>query len=58
MRDDRVDPATFLIPTSFARLDERAVERFMKFTQAISKMKKAMIEKIYTYVILLFGSNS
>ncbi len=38
MRDDRVDPATFLIPTSFARLEERAVERFMKFTQAISKM--------------------
>src|SRR5664279_3766466 len=45
MRFDLKDPATFLIPTSFARLAERAVDRFMKFTQAISKMKMAMMEK-------------
>src|SRR6478735_12759422 len=58
MRSTRDEPATFLIPTSFARLAERAVDRFMKFTQAISKMKIAMIEKIYTYVIFPFTSNS
>src|SRR5450755_3991615 len=45
---DRSEPATFLIPTSFARLAERAVERFIKLTQAISKIKMAITEKIYT----------
>ena len=40
------EPNTFLIPTSFARLDERAVERFIKFTQAINKISKAIAEKI------------
>src|SRR4030095_11933973 len=48
IRLERNDPATFLIPTSFARFAERAVDKFIKFTQAISKMKKAITEKIYT----------
>src|SRR4051812_20473889 len=48
MRCERNEPATFLMPTSFARLAERAVERFIKFTQAISKIKIAITEKIYT----------
>src|SRR5271165_6738402 len=45
----RGDPNTLRTPTSRARFDERAVERFMKFTQAISKMNMATAEKIYTY---------
>ena len=48
MRLERDDPATFLIPTSFARLADRAVDKFIKFTQAMSKMKIAIKEKIYT----------
>ena len=48
IRCERNEPATFLIPTSFARLAERAVERFIKFTQAINKIKMAITEKIYT----------
>ena len=48
IRCDRNEPATFLMPTSFARLAERAVERFIKFTQAMSKIKTAITEKIYT----------
>src|SRR5882672_6579545 len=46
MRLERSEPATFRMPTSFARLAERAVDRFIKFTQAISKIKMAIIEKI------------
>ncbi len=46
IRCERNEPATFLIPTSFARLAERAVERFIKFTHAINKMKIAITEKI------------
>src|SRR6478735_1595514 len=46
MRCERSEPATFLIPTSLARLAERAVERFIKFTQAINKIKMATTEKI------------
>ena len=46
MRCERNEPATFLMPTSFARFAERAVERFMKFTQAINKIKTAITEKI------------
>ena len=40
------EPNTFLTPTSFARLDERAVERFIKLTQAINKIRIAIKEKI------------
>src|SRR5215831_5540323 len=54
----RSEPRTFRTPTSFARLEERAVERFIKLTQAMSKMKIAMAEKMYTYWILLFAPNS
>ena len=35
----RAEPNTFRTPTSFARFDERAVDRFMKLTQAISSIK-------------------
>ena len=42
------EPNTFLTPTSFARFDERAVARFIKFTQAMNNMNKAIAEKIYT----------
>ena len=48
MRCKRNEPATFLMPTSFARLAERAVERFMKFTHAMNKINTAITEKIYT----------
>src|ERR1044071_3271358 len=48
-----VDPVTFRIPTSFALLDALAVERFIKFTQARRMMNKAMLPKMYTYLILL-----
>src|SRR5688572_11163575 len=43
------EPNTLRTPTSLARLADRAVDRFIKFTQAISKMKNAMAENIYTY---------
>ena len=39
-------PKTFLTPISTARLDDRAVERFIKFTQAINKVTNAMAIKI------------
>ncbi len=42
----RADPKTFLIPTSFALPADLAVERFMKFTQAISRMKRATAENM------------
>ncbi len=42
-------PNTFLIPTSFARLAERAVVRFIKLIQAISKINNATAENMYTY---------
>src|ERR1700722_975070 len=44
----RGDPSTFLMPTSLARLADRAVDRFMKLIQAINRMNKAMAEKMYT----------
>src|ERR1700722_12872702 len=36
IRDFRSAPSTLRTPTSTERLDERAVERFIKFMQAIS----------------------
>ena len=45
------DPSTFLMPTSFALLDDCAVLRFIKFTQASIMMNKAIAEKMYTYLI-------
>ena len=44
----RGDPSTFLTPTSRARFDERAVDKFMKLTQAISNINMAIAEKMYT----------
>ena len=40
-------PNTFRIPTSAERFEERAVDRFMKLMQAISKVNKAMEARIY-----------
>ncbi len=48
----RVEPATFLIPTSFALRDACAVERFMKLIAAINTIRMAMLPKIIRY----FGS--
>ena len=39
-------PTTLRMPTSRARLAERAVARFIKLMQAITKTKIAIIEKI------------
>jgi hypothetical protein len=50
-----VAPTTFLKPTSLERLEERAVARLMKLTQAMISMKKAMTEKIVTYLISPLG---
>ena len=46
------DPSVFLTPTSFALFSERAVERFMKLTQAISNMINAMMVNSRTYSIM------
>ena len=48
---DRMAPTTFRIPTSFARFAERAVARFIKLIQAISKIKMATMVKRRTYSI-------
>ncbi len=40
-------PTTLRIPISFARVSDRAVERFMKFVHAIKSIKIATAEKIY-----------
>src|SRR5580658_3779855 len=42
----RGEPSTLRTPTSRARLADRAVERFIKLTQAMSRTKRAMAEKI------------
>src|ERR1017187_1118762 len=52
-------PNTFLTPTSFARLAEDAVERFIKLMQAINKIKMAIAKKIYTsWILPLIPSSS
>ena len=45
----RCAPIDFLMPTSLALSAERAVERFIKLIQAISKTTKAMMQKICWY---------
>src|SRR5579863_4674297 len=47
-RSLRLDPSTFRTPTSRLRPAERAVERFMKLTQANSRIKTAIIMNIRT----------
>ena len=42
----RPAPSTLRIPTSRARLVARAVARFIKLIQAISRMKNAIIDKM------------
>src|SRR4030095_16253954 len=58
MRNFLSVPSTLRIPTSLARLAERAVVRFMKLMQAINRINKATAEKIYTYWILPLGLSS
>lgn len=43
-------PTVLRKPTSFARLDESAVDKFIKLMQAINSIKNATREKIVTYV--------
>src|SRR6266487_301166 len=45
-------PSTLRIPTSDERLEERAVERFMKLIHAINKVNIAMEARMYKYVTL------
>ena len=45
--DDRTAPSVFRIPTSADLFEKRAVERFMKLIQAISRMNMAMEASIY-----------
>src|SRR5687768_15769255 len=52
------EPTTLRIPTSFARLADLAVERFMKLIQASINTNKATAEKMYTYWIFPFTPNS
>jgi hypothetical protein len=42
--DLRITPIAFLMPTSLSLLDARAVDKFMKFIQAITRIKIAMME--------------
>src|SRR5215213_6674408 len=46
------EPSVFRTPTSLALFSERAVERFIKLTQAIIKITKAMIPNNRTYLII------
>src|SRR5262245_39046554 len=45
--DRLLAPNTFRTPTSAERLDERAVDRFIKLMQAINKVNTAMEPRIY-----------
>ncbi len=45
----RTAPTTFLTPISFARFTDRAVVRFMKLMQAISKINTAIMLNKCTY---------
>ena len=52
-------PGTLRIPISRARFNALAVDKLMKLAQAISRIKKAMEERIYLFVILpLFPTSS
>ena len=46
------DPNVLRMPTSLALFSERAVERFMKLTQAINNMMMAIMVNILTYSIM------
>src|SRR4030095_6015536 len=50
--DRLLAPNALRTPTSAERFDERAVDKFMKLMQAISKVNKAMEPRIYKYVTL------
>src|SRR4030095_8253255 len=45
-------PNTCRTPTSDERLEERAVDRFIKLMHAISRVNKAIEPRIYRYVTL------
>ena len=48
---ERIAPKTLRTPISFALLFERAVVKFVKFIDAINKIKMAMIKNIFTIVL-------
>ena len=54
----RFAPTTFLNPISLNLLTDLAVARFIKFIQAIKRIKTAITEKIYTYLISPGGVKS
>ena len=47
-------PMVFRMPTSLALSDDRAVERFMKLTMAISNTIREMIRKILVFLLSNF----
>src|SRR5450631_4894693 len=49
LRLEGLTPSTFRTPTSFALSSERAVDRFIKFMQAMSMIKTAIQENRYTF---------
>ena len=54
----RGEPSTLRTPTSRARLEERAVDKFIKLTQAIRRIKQAIDAKTYKTVIFPFAEIS
>src|SRR5882757_951527 len=52
------DPKTLRTPTSRALFADLAVERFMKLTQAINSINRAIAEKMYTYCVVPLGPSS
>jgi len=52
-----VDPPTFLMPTSLARRDAWAVDRFMKLIAAIITMNIANVARIFRYFGFPAGLN-
>ena len=54
----RVEPTTFLNPTSFARLADFAVDRFMKLIHAITRINTAIAPNNHTNFISPFSRRS
>ena len=49
IKPKRVAPATFRIPIFFERFIDRAVERFIKLIQAITKINRNDAEKTHVF---------
>ncbi|MNK99145.1 hypothetical protein D3C87_1195270 [compost metagenome] len=48
INDLRDDPIALRTPTSLALRSDRAVDKFMKFTQAINRIQKASSKNIFS----------